>query len=131
MECRNILTVVVYDPGQDAKIPLLKVPDDHVYTVEAAVASTDRATVAHATNIFTLQLQNGGSAQAGTDAISDAIGGTGGWAANTAKNFAITAGAGDLTAGQWLMLVYDEGGTVAPGEIVVTIEYVDGIGSKA
>jgi len=128
---RKVLSVTIYDPGQDSRIPLFKVPAGHEYTVEAAYASTDRAVTAHATNKFTLTLQNGGSAQAGTTAISDAIGGDGGWAANTPVAFAITSGSGDLTAGQWLMVKYDEGGTIAPGEITVVVEYVDGVGSKA
>lgn len=128
---RKVMTVVVYDPGQDAKIPLLKVPDDHGYTIEKAYATIDRAVTADATNIVSLSLLNGGSAQAGTTAISDVVGGTGGWAANTAKPLTITAGSGLLDAGEWLLLKYDEGGAVAPGEICLTIEYVDGIGSKA
>lgn len=128
---RKVLTVVVYDPGQDASIPLLKVPADHAYTIEAAYATVDRTVAAHADNRFALTLLNGGSAQAGTDAISDAIGGAGGWVANTAKAFAITDGSGQLDAGEWLMLKYDENGTIAPGEIAVTVEYVDGVGSTA
>lgn len=128
---RHVLTVTITDPGQDARIPLWKVPADHMHTVEAAYATADRATAAHADNHFELTLQNGGSDQSGTDAISDAIGGVGGWAANTAKNFAITSGSGGIEAGDWLMLKYDESGTVAPGIITVSIEYVDGVGSKA
>jgi hypothetical protein len=131
MENRHIVTVVVYDPGQDARIPLFQVPADHVFTVEAAYATADRATAAHADNHFELTLQNGGSDQSGTDAISDEIGGVGGWAANTHKDFTIVDGSGDIEAGDWLMLDYDESGTVAPGLIAVTIEYVDGIGSTA
>lgn len=131
MENRHVLTVVISDPGQDARIPLLKVPTDHTYTIESAVASVDRVTAAHADNRFALTLENGGTDQAGTTDISDAIGGAAGWAANTAKSFAITAGSGDITEGKYLMLDYAEDGTVAPGLITVTIEYVDGIGSKA
>ncbi len=128
---RHIVTLAIYDPGQDARIPVFKVPADHMYSVEAAYATMDRAVAAHADNHITLTLQNGGSDQSSTDAISDAIGGTGGWAANTAKNFAIINGSGGIEAGDWLMLKYDEAGTVAPGIITVSIEYVDGVGSKA
>lgn len=130
---REILTVPIYDPGQDALIPLLKVPEDHVYTVEKATVTVDRAVAADEDELFAAALLNGGTDQTGTTAISDTIGGAGGWEANTPVSFAITAGAGDLTAGQWLLFKYDETVTegIAPGLIVVSVEYVDGIGSKA
>jgi len=136
MENREVKTVAIYYPGQDAVVPLFKVPADHVYTVEAAYATDDRATAADAANYWTLKLLNGDTDQSGTDAISDEIGGAAGWEANTPVAFTITSGSGDLSAGQWLMAKFDEtidgiGGAVAPGLIVVTIEYVDGIGSKA
>lgn len=131
MDNKKVLTVVIYDPGQDAKIPLLKVPARHVYTIELAEATVDRATAAHADNHFELTLLDGGTDQAGVDAISDEIGGVGGWAANTAKLFTITNGLGDLQPGEYLMLNYNESGVVAPGLIAVTITYVDGIGNKA
>ena len=51
--------------------------------------------------------------------------------ANTPQAMAITAGSGKLTEGQWLLAHYDESGTVAPGLVCITIEYVDGIGYKA
>jgi len=128
---RHVQTFIVYDHGQDARIPLLRVPANHMYTVEAAYATLDRALAAHADNHVDLTLQNGGTDQAGTDAISSAVGGVAGWAANTAQPFTITDGAGGITAGEWLMLKYDEAGAVAPGLICVTVEYMDGVGSKA
>lgn len=130
MENRHVQTFVIYDPGQDAIIPLLRVPDDHVYTVEAAYASVDRATEA-ATAYFTEQLYNGGTAITGTTAITDAVGGSLGWAANTYKEMTVVDGSGDLTAGQWLTVKHDETNAVTPGVIAITVEYVDGIGSKA
>jgi hypothetical protein len=129
---RHVQTFVVYDPGQDARIPLFKVPAGHGYTVEKAYATLDRAVSSHATKTVAIKLQNGGTDQSGTDAITDIVGGANvAWAANTAKPLTVTAGAGLLDAGEWLMLNYDENGTVAPGEICITVEYVDGIGSKA
>lgn len=128
---RHVMTVVVYDPGQDARIPLLKVPEKHQYTIEKAYATADRATAADGTNHWALTLQNGGADQTGVVAIGSSVGGAEGWAANTPKTFSITDGLGGLSAGQWLMLAYDENGVVAPGLIAVTIEYVDGVGVTA
>lgn len=130
---RHILTVPIYDPGQDSLIPLLKVPDDHLYTVEKATVTVDRAVAASETELFAATLLNGGTDQTGTAAISNAIGGAGGWEANTPVSFTITAGAGDLSAGQWLLFKYDETVTegIAPGLVTVSVEYVDGVGSKA
>ena len=128
---RKVQTVVVGDPGADAKIPLLKVPDDHAYTIEKAYVTFPIALAAHADNHVTFSLLNGKTDQSGADAISDAVGGAEGWAANTPKPLTITAGSGMLTAGQWLMAKYDEAGTVAPGPMAITIEYVDGVGATA
>lgn len=131
MENRIVQSFVVYDPGQDAKIPLLRVPDDHVYTIEDAYISTDRTLAGSTADWFYGILLNGGTAQTATTAISGTAGSTAGWTANTPVQSAIVSGSGDLTANQWLVFSYQETGTVAPGVIVVTVEYVDGIGSKA
>lgn len=130
MENRHVLSVAIYDPGQDAVVPVFRVPTDHVYTVEAAYATVDRTTAA-ATAYFTGQLLNGGTAGTATTAISAACGGSLGWTANVPKEMAITDGSGDLTAGQWLVYKHDETFAVTPGVVTVTVEFVDGIGSTA
>ena len=131
LENRHVLSFAFPDPGADAIIPLLRVPTGHVYTIENAWMTVPTALGASTADYFAAFLYNGGTAGNGTTVISGTAGGTAGWAANTAQNLAITSGAGDLTAGQWLTLKYDETGTVAQLMTVVTVEYVDGIGSKA
>jgi len=131
IENRHVLSVAIYDPGQDAKVPLLRVPDRHVFTVEKAFISADRTTAAHGTNYFAINLLNGGTPGTAATNIGGTAGGTGGWTANTAKEITITSGLGDLTEGQWLVANYAENGTVAPGVMTAVIEFVDGIGSKA
>lgn len=131
MENRHVLTVVVYDPGQDAKIPVLRVPDDHVYTIEKAYAQLDRNLSGSTANYVAVNLENGGTAGTGTTDIGTAAGGTAGWTANTPKEITITDGSGDLTEGQWLVADYAETGSVTLGVLAVTVEYVDGVGSKA
>lgn len=131
MEARYVLPAVIYDPGQDTSINLMHVPADHVYTIEGAYAVVDRTMAASGTEYFSVQLLNGGTAGTGTTAISDEVGGTAGWTANTPKAITVTSGSGDLTAGQWLVCKYAETGTIAPGVIALSIEFVDGVGSKA
>lgn len=131
MENRKILTAVIYDPGQDAKVNLMRVPDDHTYTIEKVYAVADRTLAGATDNYFSVNLANGGTAGTGTDTIGSTAGGTEGWTANTPKEITITSGSGDLTAGQWLVANYAETGSVAPGVISLSIEYVDGIGSTA
>ena len=131
IENRHVLNVAIYDPGQDAKVPLLRVPDKHVFTIEKVFLATERTTAAHGTNYFAINLLNGGTAGTAATNIGGTAGGTGGWTANTAKEITVTSGLGDLAAGEWLVANYNENGTVAPGVIAAVIEYVDGIGSKA
>lgn len=126
------VTVVINDPGADAKIPLLRAPADGGITIERCVAAFPIALTASTANYVDLGLINGGTAQAGTAELHSAtIGGTAGWAANSVKEMSLTAGSCKLTAGQFLLLDYAETGTVAPVCMAVTVEYVDGVGSKA
>lgn len=128
---RQVIPINITDPGADKRVPLLKVPTGHTYTVEAATIVADTTTAAATDNYFSATLENGGTAGTAQTAISSACGGTEGWTANTPKAVTITAGAGDLTAGQYLNLAYDESGTVAPGRLTVILEVVDGVGAKA
>lgn len=128
---RHVATIAVMDPGQDSAIPIFRVPSDHVYTIERVFAQADRTLAAGTTNYFSVQLLNGGTAGTGTTAIASAIGGTVGWTANTPQEGTVTDGSGDLTEGQWLVAKYDETGSVTPGVVSVTVEYLDGIGANA
>ena len=125
------VTVIINDPGADATIPLLRAPATGGITIERVLMSTPIAIAAHTANYVILTMINGGTDQAGTAIISDAIGSTAGWTANANAEATIVAGSGRLTAGQILLLDYAETGTVAPVCIAVTVEYVPGHGDKA
>jgi hypothetical protein len=131
MENRHVLSIVFPDPGADKKIAALKVPSGHVYTVERASAVLDSDLAADADSVVNIGLENGGTAGTATTDICSEVGGTAGWTANTPKDMSITDGSGDLAENEYLNVVYNEGGTVAPGRMTVIVEYVDGIGSKA
>jgi len=131
LENRHVVSVNIYDPGQDARVNLLRVPDRHTYTVEKVYAVTERAISASTANYVEINLENGGADGTAQTVIGGTAGGTPGWVAQTPQELTITAGSGDLTAGQWLVANYAETGTVAPGVITISVELVDGIGSKA
>jgi hypothetical protein len=129
---QNKVAVVSFaDPTADAVIPVLKAPSDHDITIEAAYAVSVDGVAADATDIVSLNLVNAGTSGTATTSISGTAGGTAGWTANVAQSMAVTAGSGVLSAGQYLGLNYNEGGTVAPLNFIVMIEYVDGIGASA
>lgn len=128
---RLVATIIIADPGQDGRLPVLKVPDDHTFTIESAKVVPDRTTAASTANYYEVSLENGGAAGTAQTVIGGTAGGTPGWTAATPESITITSGSGDLTEGQYLVVNYQETGTVAPGNIAVIVEYVDGIGSKA
>lgn len=128
---RITIPVNITDPGADKRIPILRCPTGEVWTVESAKIVPDTTSNASTADYWQANLENGGTAGTAQTVISGTAGGTAGWAANTPKDLPIVAGAGDLTAGQYLNLNYDEEGSAAPGRITVFLEVVQGIGSKA
>lgn len=128
---KRILSIVIVDPEADGVIPVMRIPAGHQYTIEAAYLSADADLAASGVNYAMLTLFNAGTDGLQTDAISDVVGGTLGWAKNVAKPMTVIDGSGKLTAGQWLAVKYDEEGTVALGHTTLVVEYVDGIGEKA
>lgn len=128
---RITIPVNITDPGADKRVPLLRCPSNEVWTVESAVIVPDTTSNASTADYWKASLENGGAAGTAQTVISGTAGGTAGWTANTPKTLTITAGAGDLTDGQYLNLNYDEEGTCAPGRFTVFLEVVTGIGSKA
>ncbi len=125
------VAINITDPAGDKRIPLLRVPDDHNYTIERFDVCADTTVNASTANYWKLSLENGGASGTAQAVIGGTVGGTAGWTANSPKVGTITAGSGKLTAGEWLVANYDENGTVGPGRFTVNIELRDGIGSKA
>lgn len=128
---RMTMSFAIMDPTADARVILFKVPSGHTYTVESGVAAFSAASTADTANYIELSLENGGTAGTAQTLISGTAGGTAGWVAQTPQALTVTAGAGDLTEGQHLVLRYNETGTVAPGVMSVCLDVVDGIGAKA
>jgi len=125
------LAINVSDPAASKRIPLLRVPDDHNYTIEKCYVTPDTDQAAAAGTYWEISLENGGAAGTAQTVISGTAGGTVGWTANTPQEVTVTAGSGKLTAGQWLNASYAETGAPAPGRVTINLEVRDGIGSKA
>jgi hypothetical protein len=124
-------SINVSDPAASKRIPLLRVPDDHNYTIEKCYVAPDTTQAGAAGTYWELSLENGGTSGTAQTLISGTAGGTPGWTANTPQEVAVTAGSGKLTAGQWLNANYAETGAPAPGRFTINLEVRDGIGSKA
>jgi len=128
---RFSVAVNITDPGADVRVPLLRVPTGEVYTVEDAYIVPDTAMSASTANYYQTALENANASGTAQTLISGTAGGTAGWAVNSPKQMAITEGLGDLSAGQYLNLKYDEEGTIAPGRFTVMLEVTRGHGGKA
>lgn len=119
-DTEQTLTVTIGDPGADAALPVLRFP------VAGRVTNAwllPLATVAaHASNWVKVGLVNGGTADppSGTTVIAAKVGGTAGLTAGTPV--ALTIDSPTFAAGEWLVLDYDENGTVAPN-VAVQIDY--------
>lgn len=125
------VSVMVSDPGADASIPIWKVPS-RLTKVEIITASAlcDTTIADGVGTCFTLRLLdygNAGTAVAGTVSATLGAAGTGDWTANIPRAFTISEGT--LDGGDWVVLYYNETGTVAPKNILVQIDYVSGVGA--
>lgn len=112
----NILsiTTVVPDPTADDSIHLYRFPVKGRIRGAYAVA---RDTLAAGTvNYYEVNLLNGGTAGTATTVASGTAGGTGGWTADTPAT--ITISTPGFSAGEWVVLNYQETGTVAPNFMV-------------
>jgi hypothetical protein len=120
-------SVTIADPTADKVYPIFKVPAGFgQMQVISAIAGTDVALAEGDTNVIALTLQDGGAAGTGTAAITSelsnkATGSHGAWAGGTgAPKVFNVANEVLLDEGDVLTLKYDETGTVAPLNIVVS-----------
>ncbi len=126
------ICINVTDPGADKAVPLFRAPKACEIVRVRLVADT--TTAAATDNYYDMRLLNygtAGTAVAGTITNyangGTAGAGTAGWTANTAK--APTVVEGTLSEGQWVVLDYNEEGTVAPGRLTVQFDVIYGVGA--
>ena len=126
----HTVSVVVSDPGADAIIPVFKVPS-RLTKIEIleAWASIDTALAGSGTGVILELVDYGSTGTVNAGTLCSALGGTatGNWTANVPKAFTVADSTHD--GGDYVMLKYNEQGTVAPKNITVQISYVSGVGA--
>lgn len=119
----QMVSVSWADQAGDERIGIFKAPDYGNVTITAVHAIASETVTASTANYWQLVLQDGGATGTATAAIGTA-GGTSGWVADTGQAFTLAASTVmNLDAGDWLMVNYDETGTVAPGEVTINVHY--------
>lgn len=119
----NISTVRFPDFAGDGKVPLFKAPAVGA-TIIRAYAIPDATFDADGSNHYAVKLLDGGQDGVGTDVMASVGGASVDWTALTAKPLAVTQASVD--GGDWIVVHYDETGTVAPGNLVVCVEWAAG-----
>lgn len=115
------------DPAADEVYPLFQATQDCEILSAYAVNVNDVA--ADGTNWFALNLLNGGTIGTATTAISGTIGGTVGWTGLTPVDFVMSEGT--ISAGQVVVLNYNENGSGTFGEMLIQLEILSGVGEDA
>lgn len=119
----NISTARFPDFAGDGKVPLFKAPAVGA-TIIRAYAIPDATFDADGSNHYAVKLLDGGQTGVGTTEMAAAGGASVDWTAFTEKALAVSQAGVD--GGDWVIVQYDEAGTVAPGNLVVCVEWAAG-----
>lgn len=117
-------SITISDPTTDKRFPICKVPAGCGQAQVVAASAVHDTTLAEGdTDKIALTLQDGGSDATGTATVgatldNAATGSHGAWTAETPRDFTITEVL--LDEGDWLVLDYNESGTVATKNIHVS-----------
>ena len=129
-DVQQTVTVVISDPTADSTMPIWRVPSEltKVEILEAWAVCDTTTTLGNGTGIA-LRMYDygaGGTSVAGT--VTASLGGTTvTWTKQVPKDFTISDGT--LDGGDYLVLGYDETGTVAPLNVLVSFTWVSGVGA--
>jgi hypothetical protein len=121
------VVVVIADPIADTIYPLLKVSSRmaHIEILEAWACMDTTITLGNGTGIALTLLDYGAGGTVNTGTISSVLGGTAvTWTTDVPKDFVLAEGT--FTGGRYIALKYDETGTVAPLNMTVGFNYVEG-----
>lgn len=125
---QSVVASFTHDPAADDQLPVFVAPV--ACTIESAYAVVANDVAASTANYFDVGLVNKGAAGTATTAVSSAdAGGTAGWNAMVPVAFTIDTDNNNLTAGDCLVVDYDETGTGTFGVLSVQVNYVVGTGS--
>ncbi len=118
----SITSVAFIDPTTTLKVAILVAPFGGA-TVKA-YASCSAAIASHADNHVTATLIDGGADGSGTTSMGTFGGASTAWLANNLN--ALTLTQTGLDEGDVLIVQYTEAGTVAPGTVSFSVEWVQG-----
>lgn len=116
-------TIDFDDPAGDLTIAAFRAPAVGA-TILGAWIVPSATFDADGSNHYAVQLLDGGAAGTGTTVMGSVGGASVDHTANTAEALTMTQDAVD--GGDWVMIKYDEAGTVAPGHVSVCIEWTAG-----
>lgn len=122
--------VVLSDPGADGTLNIWQVPSRATkIEILDAWAQLDTAISGAGTVVQLTLVDRGAAGTATAGTVSSALGaaGTGDWSANVPRSFTISEGT--LDGGDYLAVIYDETGTVAPKNITIGFSWVSGVGA--
>lgn len=125
----NVKTITVNfaDPTEDNVFLLAKISDRlaHVEILEAWAVIDTTVTEGNGTGIALTLLDYGRAGTVNSGTVSAVLGGTTvTWTTQVPKSFTISEGT--FTGGHYLALNYDETGTIAPLNLTVSVNYVEG-----
>lgn len=126
----KVQTNVLSDPTQDGTFLLFRVPSRNTKAeILSAVAWTDTTvTLGNGTGIALTLYDMGSTGTATPGTIAATIGGTAvTWTANVPKAFTISEGT--LDGGDYVGVLYNETGTVAPLNLTIQVDWVNGVGA--
>ena len=129
-DIQHTVSVVLSDPTADSTPPIWRVPSEitKIEILEGWASSATLVTLGEGTGIALTLLDYGTAGTAVEGTVTSALGGTTiTWTANTPKEFTISEGT--LDANDYLMVKYDETGTVAPLNITIGFTWVSGVGA--
>jgi len=123
----HTITVNFADPTEDNVFLLAKISDRraHVEILEAWAVIDTTITLGAGTGIALTLLDYGTDGTENVGTISSILGGTNvTWTTQVPKDFTISEGT--FTGGRYVALKYDESGTIAPLNLTVSFNYVEG-----
>lgn len=115
------------DPAGDEKFNIMTPR----HSIDVSAMECDTSVIgglsANTANEILMGLEDGGAAGTGTTDIATENGGSGGWTDVTPKSLTMSTSASDLDADDWVNLVYNEEGSVAPAGETWHMSFVYGV----
>ena len=121
---KSVVFSVAYDPAADDVLPVWRAPQ--ACEVIQGYITVPNDVSASTANYFQVLVYNGGSIGTATTDLGGTVGGTAAWTGLTPKAMTINSTNKNLSAGDVVVISYDETGTGTFGTLVVQLDYIMG-----